>query len=83
MATALSRPLPHRHHSYTVPGGPAARTVSSTSVVITGLAAARTYSFTVVATNSSGNSGPASAPPAPPPGPAGRVGSLTVTGADK
>ncbi len=70
--------------SYTVRGGPAARTVSSTSVVITGLAAARTYSFTVAATNSSGNSGPASVPTrattwAPP----GRVGNLTVTGADK
>ncbi len=69
---------------YTVRGGPAVRTVSSTSVVITGLAAATTYSFSVAASNSSGNSGPASVPtPATTWAPPGRVSSLTVTGADK
>jgi hypothetical protein len=69
---------------YTVRGGPAVRTVSSTSVVIAGLAAGTTYSFSVAATNSTGNSGPASVPtPATTWAPPGRVGNLTVTGADK
>ncbi len=68
---------------YTVRGGPAPETVTTTSAVLRNLSAGRAYAFTVVATNQSGNSGPASAPThattwsAP-----GAVPNLTVTGGD-
>jgi len=70
--------------SYTVLGGPTPHAVTSTSTVITGLANATTYSFTVTATNATGNSGPASSPTAATTWSApGVVSNLTVTGGDK
>jgi Fibronectin type III domain len=70
--------------SYTVRGGPATQTATSTSTVIAGLANGTTYSFSVTATNKSGNSGPGSAPAkvttwsAP-----AAVGRVSVTAGDK
>lgn len=87
IALSWSQPLLGAYNtaikSYTVTGGPATRTVTTTSTMITGLASDRTYSFTVVATNMAGNSGPASAAvsaatwSAPE-----KVASLTVTAGD-
>ncbi len=46
---------------YTLRGGPAPDTVTTTSAVLKNLSAGHAYAFTVVATNQSGNSSPASA----------------------
>ena len=69
--------------SYTVQGGPRPIPAQSTSTTVTGLANATTYTFTVMATNAAGVSGPASAPVrsttwSPP----GAVAQLAVTGGD-
>jgi Fibronectin type III domain len=45
---------------YTVRGGPAPLTVTPAGAVVKALSAGTTYSFTIVATNKSGNTGPAS-----------------------
>ncbi len=47
--------------SYTVRGGPAPITVTTTDAVVKALSAGATYSLTIVATNNRGNTGPASA----------------------
>lgn len=69
--------------SYTVHGGPAPVTAPGLATTISGLASGSAYAFTVVATNTAGNSGPASATTgvntwATP----GSVRSLTVTAGD-
>ncbi len=70
--------------SYTVRWGSGTTTVDGTSAVVNGLASDTAYSFTVVATNQAGNSGPASVPVdvttwSPP----GRVTNLVVAGGDE
>jgi hypothetical protein len=69
--------------NYTVRGGPAVRTVTTTQAVVKGLAAGTAYSFTIVATNTKGNTGPASAPVrATTWSKPSAVSNLTVTGGD-